>query len=72
MSLDTFWVSNSKEIAAKAILTQEFVAGRLAAGEMGNGVILEEMKPAEEKLREQMYQVALDNSRCLIMVINLS
>lgn len=35
---------------------QEFVAGRLAAGEMGNGVILEEMKPAEEKLREQMYQ----------------
>ena len=37
---------------------QEFVAGRLAAGEMGNGVLLEEMKPAEEKLRDQMYQVA--------------
>jgi len=35
---------------------QEFVAGRLAAGEMGNGVLLEEMKPAEQKLREQMYQ----------------
>ena len=34
------------------------MAGRLAAGEMGNGVILEEMKPAEQKLREQMYQVA--------------
>jgi len=32
------------------------VAGRLAAGEMGNGVLLEEMKPAEQKLREQMYQ----------------
>ena len=33
------------------------MAGRLAAGEMGNGVLLEEMKPAEQKLREQMYQV---------------
>ena len=34
------------------------MAGRLAAGEMGNGVLLEEMKPAEQKLRDQMYQVA--------------
>lgn len=35
------------------------MAGRLAAGEMGNGVLLEEMKPAEQKLRDQMYQVAI-------------
>ena len=34
------------------------MAGRLAAGEMGNGVLLEEMKPAEQKLRDEMYQVA--------------
>ena len=30
----------------------------MAAGEMGNGVLLEEMKPAEQKLRDEMYQVA--------------
>ena len=35
------------------------MAGRLAAGETGNGVLLEEMKPAEQKLRDQMYQVAV-------------
>merc|ERR1719270_2980599 len=35
---------------------QEFVAGRLAAGEMGNGIELEDIKPVEQKLREQMYQ----------------
>jgi len=35
---------------------QEFVAGRLVAGEMGNGVELENMKPKEKELREKMYQ----------------
>ena len=38
------------------------MAGRLAAGEMGNGVLLEEMKPAEQKLRDEMYQVATLNA----------
>merc|ERR1719219_953958 len=35
---------------------QEFVAGRLAAGEMGNGVELEKMVPKESKKKEAMYQ----------------
>ena len=35
---------------------QEFVAGRLAAGEMGNGVELENVKPKELKKKEEMYQ----------------
>ena len=35
---------------------QEFVAGRLAAGEMGNGIELESMKPKEKKKKEAMYQ----------------
>ena len=39
---------------------QEFVAGRLAAGEMGNGVELEDMKPKEMKKKEAMYQVRLN------------
>jgi len=34
----------------------EFVAGRLAAGEMGNGVELENVKPKELKKKEEMYQ----------------
>ena len=34
----------------------EFVAGRLAAGEMGNGIELENMKPKEKKKKEAMYQ----------------
>ena len=36
---------------------QEFVAGRLAAGEMGNGIELEDIKPKEKKKKEAMYQV---------------
>jgi len=35
---------------------QEFVAGRLVAGEMGNGVELEDMVEAEAKQREAMWQ----------------
>jgi len=35
---------------------QEFVAGRLIAGEMGNGIELENMKPAEQQLRDTMYK----------------
>merc|ERR1719219_1793100 len=35
---------------------QEFVAGRLAAGEMGNGVELENIVPRESKKKEEMYQ----------------
>ena len=34
----------------------EFVAGRLAAGEMGNGIQLENIKPKEKKKKEAMYQ----------------
>ena len=35
---------------------QEFVAGRLVAGEMGNGVELEDMVEREARLREVMWQ----------------
>ena len=35
---------------------EEFVAGRLVAGEMGNGVVLEEVKPKEQAVRDAMYQ----------------
>merc|ERR1719414_659340 len=35
---------------------QEFVAGRLIAGEMGNGIELENMKPGEQQLRDTMYK----------------
>jgi len=35
---------------------KEFVAGRLAAGEMGNGIELENIKPKEKKKKEAMYQ----------------
>merc|ERR1719449_54365 len=35
---------------------KEFVAGRLAAGEMGNGIELENIKPKEKKKKEDMYQ----------------
>ena len=34
----------------------EFVAGRLAAGEMGNGIELENIKPKEKRKKEAMYQ----------------
>jgi len=44
----------NKELQDQAM--QEFVAGRLVAGEMGNGVQLEEMKKREEDMREAMYQ----------------
>merc|ERR1719500_1531724 len=35
---------------------KEFVAGRLAAGEMGNGIELESIKPKGKKKKEAMYQ----------------
>lgn len=35
---------------------QEFVAGRLASGEMGNGIELENIIPKEKKKKEAMYQ----------------
>ena len=35
---------------------KEFVAGTLAAGEMGNGIELENIKPKEKKKKEAMYQ----------------
>lgn len=44
----------NKELQDKAM--EEFVAGRLVAGEMGNGVQLENMKPKEQKIRDEMYQ----------------
>merc|ERR550519_1538119 len=35
---------------------KEFVAGRLAAGEMGNGIELENIKSKEKKKKDAMYQ----------------
>merc|ERR1719516_284105 len=35
---------------------QEFVNGRLAAGEMGNGISLEDIIEKEQKKKEDMYQ----------------
>ena len=37
-------------------LMQDFVNGRLAAGEMGTGVQLDNIKPKEKAKKEKMYQ----------------
>ena len=38
------------------IFSKEFVNGRLAAGEMGNGISLEDIIEKEQKKKEDMYQ----------------